>query len=376
MKGVCFYGESVAEALRGKKLKGGAELQIGLLARTLAGHGVPVTVVDPEASAAEYVSENLTVVPVKDWEKGIRGIRFFTHRLPHLVRTFRETGAAVCYVRGFSVRHLIPLIAAKRMGAKFVLATASDTDLLGFGARYRKGYKGKASLWDWVSAIIPDEGAYRLLLRSADAVFVQHSEQAALARPRTKHVVQLNNVLDPEISTIRNNGARENILIVGTLSVAKGLRVLVPIVRKLRSVTFEFIGDAVDNEGRTVRTSLLECPNVILHGPLDRRQTLGRIATAKALVNTSPREGFPNTFVEAWALRTPVISLFVDPDGVLRRNRLGYFCEGNTSVLEELIQRTSYDLDTDYIQQYVLREHSAEQAVRAFRNIIDDAPQP
>jgi len=356
--------------LRGQKLKGGAELQIALLARTLAADGLPVTIVDPEAPGGERVSENLTVVPVKDWEKGIRGLRFFTHRLPHLVRALRETGAAMCYVRGFSVRHLIPLIAAKKMGAKFVLATASDTDLLGFSARYRKAYKGKASVWDWVSAIIPDEGAYRILLRFADAVFVQHSEQAALARPRTRRVVQLNNVLDPDLSSVQMNGAKKNIVVVGTLSVAKGLRVLVPIVRKLDSVTFEFIGEVVDSEGESVRAGLAECSNAIVHGPLDRRRTLERIASAKALVNTSPREGFPNTFVEAWALGTPVISLFVDPDGVLSRKRLGYFCDGDIGILEELIQRTSYDLHTDDIQRYVLREHSAEQAVRAFRSIL------
>lgn len=57
------------------------------------------------------------------------------------------------------------------------------------------------------------------------------------------------------------------------------------------------------------------------HVSFDKSNEL--IAQASILVNTSRSEGFSNTFIQAWLRKTPVVTLNIDPDGIITKNELG-----------------------------------------------------
>ena len=65
-----------------------------------------------------------------------------------------------------------------------------------------------------------------------------------------------------------------------------------------------------------------ELDNVSFYGPLGVDQTNALVAQSRILACTSEFEGFPNTFLQAWAYTLPVVST-VDPSNVIERNNLG-----------------------------------------------------
>ena len=70
--------------------------------------------------------------------------------------------------------------------------------------------------------------------------------------------------------------------------------------------------------------------NLNFLGEQSLAQVNERLWACRLVVNTSQTEGFPNTFIQAWARFVPVVSLKVDPDGVIARHQLG-FCSGDFS---------------------------------------------
>ncbi len=369
--GVCIFGPRVARVFSGE-VKGGAELQMALLAQALTAGGVRCVIVDPHAAETrDAPAGSPPVVPVAGWNTGIRGLRMLTRRVPRLLRALRAAHPSLYYARGFSALSAVPWLAARLEGVPFVLAVASDANLLAFRDRFESLYRGRSRIWDWISTIIPNELTLAFLQRSADALLVQHEGQVSLAARTGLRTVICRNIAGSELLEGTGCGRHDGpVTMVGTLSRYKGLDRLPDLIRSLPDVTFEFIGRVTDADGVKAQRSLSALPNVRISGALLRAETLRRIAKARALLNTSPWEGFPNTFLEAWAFGTPVLSLHVDPGGILERERLGICCHGDIDRLAEELRRPAHDLDPERIRAYVRDHHSGAAAVAVLTQLI------
>ncbi|MGN6196971.1 MAG: glycosyltransferase family 4 protein [Ginsengibacter sp.] len=352
---VCFWGD-IARSLK-DNTGGGGQLQIALLAKALAKAGNEVTVIDYEVEEDFITADGIKVFKIKDWNKGIPVLRSFTKRLPNLYKSLKSQKADIYYCRIRDFRHIIAYWAARKVKGKFILGLASNLDAMDFKKRLKYQHLvSPGSLWAFSSGFLI-EVVYPYLLKKADLVLVQNEEQKnVLIKKRIKSQLFPNIIVEcqnPSIELMKH----KDFIYVGRLEKRKGFPEFFKIVAETPSQTFKIVGHPIDKSSEYYFEKLKEFKNVKLLGWLNHSETLREIATSKALISTSPMEGFPNVFIESWSYGIPVFSLFFDP-GVIEKEKLGKVFNGN---LQELVSSINQPIDSsEYFKNcknYVLQNH-------------------
>jgi len=102
--------------------------------------------------------------------------------------------------------------------------------------------------------------------------------------------------------------------------------VLIEIARKAPAIRFVVCGgpdSSVPGYSERIVSTLRTTPNIEYLGHVAPEKAQEVIAGAAVFLSTADAEGFPNTFTQAWTSGTPVVSLAIDPDGIIERLGLG-----------------------------------------------------
>ena len=371
---ICFWGD-MSGALKGRT-RGGGELQVALIAKALVKGGHEVVVLDYVIAEEFQTCDGIKVYPVKGWNDGIRILRSFTHRFPTLYKCLKEQKADVYYCRIRDFRHIIVWLAARKVKAKFILALAEDLDVMTFGMRLKYDYLSFLhSPWGFFSGIL-NEFVYPFLIRKSDAVFVQHEGQKQMLFQKGIKSILLPNLIDFTQLPVIPKPTHDYFIYVGRLAKRKGVDEFLKIVEKTPFEKFIVVGQARNKSGYFYYDKLKTFQNVSLLGQLKHSETLQHIAYSKALISTSPMEGFPNIFIEAWAQGIPVISLRVDPGSIIEREKLGEFAHGDLERLLQSINNYKYsDEFAERAKYYVVNNHllndtKIEEISGLFRDLV------
>jgi glycosyltransferase involved in cell wall biosynthesis len=371
---ICFWG-NIAGSVKGNT-PGGGELQAGLLAKALAKSGNEVVILDYLAGEEFETSDGVKIIPIKGWDKGVRVLRTLTHRLPDLFFSLKEQKSDIYYCRIRESRHIFAYWAAKRVHAKFVLGIADGLDGMSFIQRCKNEYLTNiGGLW-WFSNMILTEIFYPILIRNADAVLTQHECQKKVLMNLNKNSILFPNLINPDEIPVVTDPVREDFIYAGHLAKNKGIIELYEIIRKTPAYKYKIIGDPCDKTGLLYSDKLKSLKNATLLGRLNHHDTLYQLANAKALINTSPFEGFPNVFLEAWSCGIPVFSLYVNPGNILSREGIGRTADGDIDKLIEMMSETdnSRELSTR-AKEYVNKNHVLnENKIREIDNIFKNLP--
>lgn len=206
-------------------------------------------------------------------------------------------------------------------------------------------------------------------IRHADTIVVQTEHQAAeLARHYGRKADAIVPNFHPEPSETINKDGPLSVVWVANLKALKQPEVFVRLAARLSDLTdvrFVIVG-AMQGGPKVWREQLMRdiqnAPNLDYAGAKTQRDVNELLARAHVLVNTSVTEGYPNTFIQAWQRGVPVISLSVNPDGVLDRQGVGIHA-GSEQRLEEAVRLLLGDaaLRNEYAaraREYASRRHS------------------
>lgn len=113
--------------------------------------------------------------------------------------------------------------------------------------------------------------------------------------------------------------------------------------------------------------------NLHFFGKRSFAETNAIVSKSQFLCCTSTFEGFPNTFLQAWASGIPVVST-VDPSDVITTNNLGKIvdnCEDFIIAIQEMLENKDSYLDMcAHIEKYFKLNHSAETNFRQLMEYV------
>jgi glycosyltransferase involved in cell wall biosynthesis len=331
---------------------GGAERQQWLLARALAAAGWAVTVGVRNALGfnQRVVIEGVVFLGIGQKQFLWAWYRFIVSERPDW-----------SYWRCAS--HLLgPVVAiAKLVGVRTIFAVAFDRDL-----NIRHALFSRPRCWP----------LYALGLLWTDRVFVQNEKQLFSLPPRLRAKACLVPSINTETEPPKPHSLRPKYVAwVAMLRKPKRPDLLVEIARKTPAVRFVVCGGlttftAAPGYGEEIANRLRALPNVEYRGQVAPGEASRIIADAALFLSTSDEEGFPNTFLQAWAAGTPVVSLRIDPDHVVERYGLGKVSLTVQQAMCDIRMLLDSDQQREAIssraRDYVAKNHSAPAVIGIF----------
>ena len=337
-----------------------------------------MTVVVTNYSGAALDAPSLTGLPLVnayDMEAGLPGFRFLVPRWVGLHRALARADADLYYVRVASAAAGQTAYFCRRRNRGFVFGTSSDSDTDPRRVRLN----------------LRDHRLYRWALGRADRVVTQHTgQQETMLRTYGRSSVVIGGIAQYVSEPPGRPDSPPVVLWLGNYRALKQPEMFLALAAEFPEARFEMVGGVVATEPHLfhrVRDQARALSNVVFHGPaVDPRPFLAR---AWVLVNTSRLEGYPTSFLEAWAYGVPSLS-FVDPGGDVTRHRVGIVAstpddlrDGLRSFLSNPEARNEMGRRA---RELVVREHHprviGDRYERLFREVLEErrgrerAPQP
>lgn len=348
-------------------IAGGLEVQLSILARAFVGAGFQVSVVTQNFGQADGVNlDGVTVYRAHSPNEGLPVVRFFHPRITSWWAAMKRADADVYIQRSASYLTAIVGLFSRWHGRSFIYSGAHDLDY-----KRDETWKLFQRRMGW-----RDRRLFKFGLSLADGVVAQHRGQVeACQRWYGRNAVEIPNCYAwPSGGGTKADGV---ILWVATIKSWKRPELFLALARMLPHLRFRMVGGpGKGEEGRiyeVTKQTATGLPNVEFIGFVPYAEVGSHFDEARLFVNTSDYEGFPNTFLQAWARGVPTVS-FVDCGAQDSGRSVGFLCS-DLADMSRIVSRLAGDEvewreESQRVHGYFECKHSVDAAVTRYTDLI------
>jgi len=338
---------------------GGAEVQLFLLAREFT-KNKNVNVNFIVADYGQKLSENYEGINVvKSFKIGdssfIKNIKF--------LKCFMGVNADVYIQRTLNPASGIISILCKLLRRRFVYMVAHDAEVDG-------EYENNEGIMKSLLA--------NIVFKYADVIVVQNTIQKDLLyrkKRRDSIFIKSGHPINDDFKTSNN----DYILWVGRSEHWKRPELFMELAKLNINLRFKMICPQAFND-QNDRYSLLKqdamgIKNIEFIEYVPFSEIGEYFKDAKIFVNTSVKEGFPNTFIQAAKNGTPIISMNVNPYNFLDESKCGFFCNDDFAELNARLNEVSNDVDlynqmSENAYKYAKENHDITKTAKQLFDLI------
>jgi len=370
---ICFFSLGAYPYLANKyeDIAGGAELQQVLLARELIKRGYRIIFIVGDYGQDNFLClENIEIYKLSENKK--ETIIFPSLSVViSLWRLITKINADVFYQRcaGIQTGYISLMCIFKKKKFIYSISGISDVD----GTILRGGTSKKRFFYDCFYKLI-----FLMGIKLADCIIAQSKEQQILLQKNySKKSVLIKSIYE-KFENIESSKNATEILWVGGIRKIKQPEFFLELAKQIPFAQFRMIGGPMDDLSyyEYIKSVSQHIPNVEFTGfiPPDKMHEYFR--NASIFINTSQNEGFPNTFLQAWAFAIPVISLNVDPDEIICEKMLGLHSKTFMKMVDDvrLLLRNSQLRETmgNNGKNYIEREHLRDTIITKYEQVFKE----
>jgi glycosyltransferase involved in cell wall biosynthesis len=361
---ICFVSLNSYPLLVNENLGyvGGAEIQQVELAKELNKRGYKISFITYGWDNTDSKkADGIDIIPVYD-RKDANNLSFFKKTLI-IWKKMKEIDANI-YIYQAGSSGIVSLF-GKINQKKIIRLIASDADITSeniIGENNITGLLFKFIMW--------------FDIKLSDVVVSQNEFQKSKLKNRlnVKSII-IKNAFDiiPRVELVSK---ANYVLWVGTIRSVKQPHLFLKIAEILPEYDFIMIGGKGESLElfRNIKDAADKIPNLDFKGFISHNRIFDYYRKSILFVNTSKTEGFPNVFLEAWMSSTPVVSLNVDPDGIISKYKLGYHSKSFNQMINNI--KTLLD-DKELCQnlgenarKYVEKNHNIKEITDLYESLI------
>ncbi len=350
---VLFWDSSVSDMKKGRAF-GGIAVQLNFWMQIFANNGWSVHALTVDS---DYIEEDV-----------------FYHHVHHIhsmelvwewlciYRIVQRIHPSLIICRG-AKRLLFPLCTiAHRLGAKVILQGASDVNFI----------PGKATVGNNINCRL-----YEAAIGKIDYIICQNEYQAStLKQNYNRYSLIIPNIWGSMHISPASEAPSPEVVWVGNFRHLKRPGWFFEAARILPDIKFAIAGGAANPElYNQMEHEAKSIPNLEFIGQIPIEKSNALIGNAKLLICSSEYEGFPNTFLQAWAAGVPVVST-VDPNDLIKTYNLGIIVDSPESLVAAIEKLTKdnglYQTLQRSINSYFSVHHSAQICFENLMKYISD----